>query len=276
MASSSSYKTLLPPRCRNLSTEARQSVSEACQELGIGLRVTKVGTSDVASKPLLDPQADADLLAELAEIERTMKEVGDFDDVQGSHCNKQHIPGCPNAYRNNNRNAREGKTKPQKQRNQEPKKTREPKEPVVQRPKFALIDRPSKSFDHQKQVIAQKAKTYGIPGQGYTAPGMQEEFFVSNRSGREMRYEEHVKKSADRISHLTASEHVDDLWQVSHPLRKERDRYIEYKKSPIEWVHKRVAYMAIKGQKYEVTITAKEFKDSTPNILYQVQTRAIK
>lgn len=62
---------------QDLSTEARQSVSEACQELGIGLRVTKVGTSDVAPKPLLDPQADADLLAELAEIERTMKDIGE-------------------------------------------------------------------------------------------------------------------------------------------------------------------------------------------------------
>ena len=156
------------------------------------------------------------------------------------------------------------------------KATKGPKEPIVKKPKFVHIESPSSSFSHQKQVIAQKAKTYGIPGKGYVAPGTKEEFFLSNNAGGEMRWESHVNKSADRESHLTASEHVDELWQVSHPLRKERDRYKIYPYSDIEWVHRRVAYMAIGGKKYEVLITAKEFKGKTPNILYQVRTWAIK
>ena len=67
-----------------------------------------------------------------------------------------------------------------------------------------------------------------------------------------------------------------ELWEQSYPLDKERDRYRPHEESSIEWAHKRVAYMNLQGKRYEVKITAKQFKGNTPNLIYQVQTRAIK
>ena len=236
-------------------------------------------------RSLLNREALASTLSELfsesllarkgANVEAAASDNGECRSKDPSHC-RVHGKPLKKQEEATKEDSKEPEETKESKESKEPEEPKGPKEPVVKNPKFVHIESPSRSWEHQKEVIAQKAKTYGIPGKGYVAPGMKEEFFLSNNAGSEMRWDKYVKKSADRISHYTASEHVDELWQVSHPLRKERDRYHIPEISSIKWVHKRLAYMTVNEKKYEVLITAKEFKDSTPNILYQVRTRAIK
>lgn len=254
----------------DLPMEARQSVSEACQEAGIDLRVMRDGYRHVTPEPLLDPKADAELLAELAELERMMRGVGGFEDVQGEHCNQQHIDGCPNRFKqHDNRHAREGKTKPRKHRN------RELKEPTVQEYETFHVSAPVETEAAFEERAVRLKKNYGKPGRGFQAPGMKEEFFVSGNVVEELRSGKHIRRSADKVSHLTAADNIDYLWERSYPFKKYRDKEKVFEKSTIEWMYKRLAYMDLRGKRYEVEITAKAFKRDV-NILYQVKTRAIK
>ncbi len=267
----------------DLPTEAQQSVSEACQEAGIDLRVMRDGYRHVTPEPLLDPKADAELLAELAELERMLKGIGGFEDVQGEHCNQQHIDGCPNRFKqHDNRHAREGKTKPMK------KKTISANEMEEKKPTFFEFRKMTKSEEEarnhltgisEKTLFVRENHREGILGRGAKAPGEgQPEFFLTKNSIGELVCLKNRKKSADKESHLTAAAHVCELWRHSAPIGKgrHRDTKEDYTKSPIEWMHRRVAYIRIGKKKYEVKLTAKEFKKERPHVLYCVQTRLIK
>ena len=190
----------------DLPTEAQQSVSEACQEAGIDLRVMRDGYRHVTPEPLLDPKADAELLAELAELERMMRGVGGFEDVQGEHCNQQHIDGCPNRFKqHDNRHAREGKTKPQKQ------------QPVDVQPKG----------DRDKKKREKRAKKLSRTPEGKALNRMLESIDVKsdskNYSGAPIRLNDVSSKTRARIKKLF---HIDTKGWF-HSISEQQIRHIQ-------------------------------------------------
>ena len=227
---------------------------------------------------MLPPAEDLaqDVLARLVE----KVEAAKAEEVEADHCNKyKHIGGkhCRfgKGWQNDNRHAREGKTKPQ--RDFEEKK-----------PKVFNFQKPTKSKGEAKNhleriklqtTVVKNSKSKGIFGRGAKAPGEdQPEFFLTGKSLRELTCDNKWRKSADFESHMTAAAHVCELWRHSKPIGagKHRDKYLPYSKSKIEWVHRRMAYMRIGKKRYTVKITAKEYKkgiQGTPHILYCVQTR---
>ena len=246
------------------------------------------------------PAAERRLLAMLPPAEDLAQEVlarlverveaAKAEEVEADHCNKyKHIGGkhCSKGFQqHDNRHAREGETKPQKS-----KKTVSEQDFSAKKPKLFKFQKPTKSVWEAKNhltgirsqtTVEGKGFCAGILGRGAKAPGEdQPEFFLTGRSLRELTCEKKRKKSADEESHLTAAAHVCELWRHSAPIGtgKHRDTKEDYSKSPIEWMHRRVAYMRIGKKKYKVKLTAKEFKKkikNTPHVLYCVQTRLIK
>lgn len=189
------------------------------------------------------------------------------------HCNQYGHTGGKHcklgAGQHDNRHGRESKTKPRKHRN------REPKEPTVQEHETFHVSEPVETETAFEKRAVRLKKNYGKPGRGFQAPGMKEEFFVSGNVVEELRSGKHIRRSADKVSHLTAADNIDYLWERSYPFKKYRDKEKVFENSTIEWMYKRLAYMDLRGKRYEVEITAKEFKRDV-NILYQVKTRAIK
>ena len=230
------------------------------------------------------PAAERRLLAMLPPAEDLAQEVlarlvdkieaARVEEVEADHCNKyKHIGGkhCRfgKGWQNDNRHGREGKTKPRKHRN------REPKEPTVQEHETFHVSEPVETEAAFEERAVRLKKNYGKPGRGFQAPGMKEEFFVSGNAVDELRSGKHIRRSADKVSHLTAADNIDYLWERSYPFKKYRDKEKVFENSTIEWMYKRLAYMDLRGKRYEVEITAKAFKRDV-NILYQVKTRAIK
>ncbi len=171
------------------------------------------------------------------------------------------------------RHAREGKSRSRSGSSK--MKAASPESLKKSDPASALkIAHPVSSYKESRKLLSSFRKGYGLPGRGAVAPGMQQEFYVSQGSIDEMMAGKHVRKSADRISHFTAAANVQHLWELSRPLSKDKDRYNADSASDVKWVHKRVADLNIAGKLYHVKITAKEFKTNTPAILYSVQTMA--
>lgn len=234
---------------------------------------------------MLPPAEDLaqEVLAKL--VERV--EAARVEEVEADHCNKyKHIGGkhCRfgKGWQNDNRHAREGKTKPMK------KKTISANEMEVKKPIFFEFRKTTRSEEEarehltgisEKTLLAIGERREGIPGRGVKTPGQDyPEFFLTKHSIGELVCLRNRLKSADLESHMTAAAHVCELWRHSEPLGegKHRDTKEEYSKSPVEWMHRRIAYMRIGKKKYEVKLTAKEFKRERPHVLYCVQTRLIK
>lgn len=180
-----------------------------------------------------------------------------------------------------NRHAREGKTPPQKQ--ETPKQTeKQSPPPATPQSRSIRVNAPiAKMGAARKKLESLSAKTMktsrgknrGLPGRGAIAPGMDKEFFVTRKSIDELTSSKHVRRSADPESHYTAAAMVSQLWEESEPLSQYRDKKKPYAKSAIEWMHKRKARLDIRGNKYDVEITAKEFKNENNDpMLYQVKT----
>lgn len=123
-----------------------------------------------------------------------------------------------------------------------------------------------------------KTKVVGIPGKGYVAPGMSKEFFVTGGSVNEMYNPKHIAGSADAESHIYAAAHVTDLWEKSKELTPPYEDKKPPKSNPtaIKKMYKRKAFMSIRGKRYWVEITAKEFKsDMDSPIIYHVRTHRL-
>lgn len=162
---------------------------------------------------------------------------GDCRAAVPEHCHYHHPKGT----------TREGETIKKPIRGQKGKETVEVRTPYrYRREARAILDRQAKER------------------QGATAPGMDIKFHITKESASELTSGAHAKQSDSYAVHYTAAVNALKLWSNSAPFEpphdKERDRYNDYKDSPIEWVYYRKTIMTLNGEDYAVKIQPRSIK----------------